>query len=788
MTTASASKIRSQTLQRRRWRITGRVQGVGFRPFVHRTATAHGLSGFVLNDAAGVVVEAQGTLRQLNSFANDMRVAKPALAVIHDIVITKIPTRDAETGFTIEQSLGDASPRAEIAPDLALCPACLADMNDVVDRRRFGYGLVNCTDCGPRFSIIREVPYDRPNTTMANFAMCADCRREYDDPADRRFHAQPTACHACGPKVELVDPHGAKIAGDPIRVAAERLARGEIVAIKGIGGFHLAVRADSEDAVQRLRQIKHRSFKPFALMCKDVAAAEQIVNLGERARAALSSSAAPIVLAPRHSGAAVAPSVAPASHRLGVMVAYTPIHHLLFAAASGRFGALVMTSGNDSDEPLVFTNEDAVEHLGRMCDSILWHDRPIERPVDDSVILDAGGAREPIVLRRSRGYVPTPLLLPDGLKSQGLCVGGELKNAVAVVRENQVILSQHLGDLEHARTYANFKRAVADLLRLFAIKPQWIAHDLHPSYVSTMYAAQLAREMHVPRVRPQHHYAHAAAVLAEHGQMGPALAVVCDGTGYGTDHTIWGGELLSVDFKGFRRLGHLRPLRLPGGDAAAKQPWRSAMALLLNAFGDEFADHPIVEQMAPDAEQARFVVEMLRTRANCVSSSSAGRVFDGVAALLGICRENHFEAQAPLALESAAWEFGAITATAPPPQPLFDLREHGEIDLSPLVRELVGRRLRGAPAEELASLFHDQFVAAWEAAVMRAVEQTKLIEVVLSGGVLCNEIVDRCLTERLAERGLHVLRHRLVPPNDGGLALGQAALASHWAANGLIEK
>jgi hydrogenase maturation protein HypF len=420
-----------------------------------------------------------------------------------------------------------------------------------------------------------------------------------------------------------------------------------------------------------------------------------------------------------------------------------------------------------------------------MCDAILWHARPIERPVDDSVLLDAGDRRGPVVLRRSRGYVPTPILLPDGLKSQGLCVGGEMKNTVAVVRENEVTLSQHLGDLAHARTYASFKRAIDDLLRLFAVKPQWVAHDLHPTYVSTMYAAQLARELHVPRVRFQHHYAHAAAVLAEHGQMGPALAVVCDGTGYGTDHTIWGGELLSVDFTGFRRIAHLRPIRLPGGDAAAKQPWRSAMALLLNAFGEQFIDHPIVAQLVADAGQAQFVAEMLRTRTNCVSSSSAGRLFDGVAALLGLCRENAFEAQAPLALESAAHEFGDVPA---PPRPLFELQQPGVIELSPLVRDLVERRLRGAPVEELAAGFHEQFVAAWEAAVLRAAEQTGLIEVVLSGGVLCNEIVDRQLTERLERRGLHVLRHRLVPPNDGGLALGQAALASYWAANGLIEK
>jgi hydrogenase maturation protein HypF len=655
-------------------------------------------------------------------------------------------------------------------------------LRDPLDKRRHGYALINCTNCGPRFSIIRSVPYDRPNTTMASFAMCDDCQAEYSSPADRRFHAQPTACRVCGPKVELVDPSGHPIPGDPIARAVEMLLDGKIVAVKGIGGFHLAVRADQTKAVYRLREIKHRSHKPFAVMVPNLEAARQIIDLSDRAAEAMTSPAAPIILAPRKAGAKIAATVAWGNHRLGVLVAYTPLHHLLFDALRARVSALVMTSANDSDEPLIFTNEDAISHLAGMCDAILWHDRPIQRPVDDSVLLDAAD-REPIPLRRSRGFVPSPILLSDQWQSEGICVGGELKNTVAVVRGREVILSQHLGDLEHARTYANFKRAVDDLVRLFAIKPQWVAHDLHPTYVSTMYAVQLARSLHVPRIKLQHHYAHAAAVLAEHGQTGPALAVVCDGTGYGSDGTIWGGELLAVDLEGFRRLGHLRQMRLPGGDAAAKQPWRCAMSLLLNAYGERFVDLPIFARLVDDVADARFVVQMLHNRTNCFTSSAAGRVFDGVAALLGLCRENHFEAQAPMALESAAHAFGESPRVS---QPLFELHEqHGMvIDLSPLVRELVHRRQRGAPSEELAALFHEQFVAAWVEAVLRAVEQTGLIEVVLSGGVLCNEIVDRELNRRLQSRGLRVLRHRLVPPNDGGLALGQAVLAVSRAARG----
>lgn len=777
--------LKPVSFRRREIRLAGRVQGIGFRPFIYLLARQYELTGFVRNDGRGVTIEVQGSPEALDHFIRDVKIRKPSLSIIREATARHLPLKAGEDRFQIVQSEATLARTVLPAPDLAVCPECLRDIRNEQDRRRLRYALTNCTACGPRFSIVREVPYDRGNTTMRSFPMCRDCRNEFEDPADRRFHAQPVACHSCGPNLEMVDPHGTRICGDPLSLAAEGLLQGQVIAIKGIGGFHLAVRADDARAVERLRQLKHRPCKPFAMMVGSANDAGRIVRFSRRGLTEFSSAAAPIVLAPRLANARVAPAVAPGSHRLGVMLAYTPLHHLIFDALRGRCAALVMTSANDSDEPLIFSHRDAVARLGDNCDGILWHDREIQRAVDDSVLLDVG-EHDPIVVRRSRGYVPTPLALPDGCRSTGICLGGELKNTVAVVRDGEAVLSQHLGDLQNARTYGAFKRAVTDLMDLTGVRPQWVAHDTHPAYVSALYAAQLASSLRVPRVTFQHHHAHAAAVLAEHGQVGPALAVVCDGTGYGSDGTIWGGELLWVDFNGFRRLGHLRPLRLPGGDAAAKQPWRSAMALLLNAFGDQFAEHPIVEQLAPDAEQARFVAAMLRTRTSCVSSSSAGRVFDGVAALLGICRENHFEAQAPMALESAAWEFGTIPATAG--QPLFDLREHGEIDLSPLVRELVGRRLHGAPAEELAWLFHDQFVAAWEAAVMRAVEQTRLIEVVLSGGVLCNELINCCLSERLAERGLHVLRHRLVPPNDGGLALGQAALASHWAANGLVEK
>ena len=780
MLATRANLLTADHVQRRQWRIRGRVQGVGFRPFVYRLAREHDLTGHVLNDETGVVVEAQGTADHLMQFASDIRAKKPALAVIREMVGNKLAPVENETEFTIDASLSaTATASADVSPDLAVCPRCLAELHDPHDKRRHGYPLINCTECGPRFSIIRKVPYDRGNTTMSAFAMCDACRSEYENPADRRFHAQPTACWACGPEVILIDRSGQMRRVAPVEEAARRLAEGEIITIKGLGGFHLAVRADQERAVRRLRDKKHRLHKPFALMVADLDAARRLVELSDGAAALMTSPVAPIVLAPRRPHGPVAPSVAPGNHRLGVMIAYTPLHHRIFDFLRGQCPALVMTSANDTDEPLVFQDDEAVSHVGLNSDAILLHRRPIERPVDDSVVIDAAG-RPPIVVRRSRGFVPTSIALPAECRSTGICMGGDLKCVVGVVRDGAVILSQHFGDLAHARTYANFKRAAADLMELFNVQPKWVAHDMHPAYVSTLYARQLAASLHIPCAPVQHHYAHAMAALIEHGQTGPALAVVCDGTGYGPDGTIWGGELLAVDLNRCKRVGHLAKIRIAGGDAAARQPWRSALSLVQAALGDGFLDHDSVAKLAPRTEDAHFVAHMLKTGTNCVTSTSAGRVFDGLAALLGLCCENTFEAQAPIALESAAQAFGRVPKLG---DALFELRGDDclTIELAPLVREILYRLRDGVPVEELAAIVHDQFVAAWEAAVVKASDQTGLICVVLSGGVFCNEIIDRELSDRLAARGLHVLRHELVPPNDGGLALGQAAIAAYRA-------
>jgi len=776
---------------RRRWRITGRVQGVGFRPLVYRLAHKMRIRGAVWNDADGVVAEGQGTPGQLDEFVCALRTEAPAAAVIRQIVEQEIPLDGDGESFEIRRTPAAASPTAEVAADLAICPDCLAEIRDPANARRHGYALTNCTHCGPRFSVIRAIPYDRINTTMAEFAMCPSCSQEYDDPADRRFHAQPTACQNCGPKMRLLDGGGNQIDEDPITGAVVRLLRGEIVAVKGIGGFHLAVRSDNQAAIARLRELKHRPAKPFALMCASLKAARKLVRLSPGGIALLASATAPIVLAPIiHDTDAVdsriAPAVAPGQHRLGIMLAYTPLHHLLFdQLAPAGVDTLVMTSGNDVDEPLAFEDADAISRLGGLCDAILLHNRPIQRAVDDSVVIDAPAA---IVLRRARGYVPEPIALPPKCDATpGLALGAEMKCTVAIYRDRQAVLSQHLGNLMRPRTFEAFKRAIADFRGLFDVTPQWIAHDLHPAYLSTEYARQLAGQREVPLIAVQHHHAHAAAVLAENGVAGPALAVVCDGTGYGTDGTIWGGELLVASLVDFCRVGRLRPLRLPGGDACAKQPWRCGLALLHMAFGPDFGQLPVCRRLT-EPQQLEFVRQMLLSGVSCVSSSSAGRVFDGMAALLGLCRENRFDAEAPMAVEAAAAgsEYSPLL-----PQKGYRLNDVDgliEIDLTPLVREIAGRAEGTTPAGELAMLFHQTLAEAWSDAVARAMQATNLHTVALSGGVFCNALFADLLGRRLENLGATVLRHRVLPANDGGISFGQAAVASARVRQGIDQR
>ncbi|MEI8197690.1 MAG: carbamoyltransferase HypF, partial [Phycisphaerae bacterium] len=577
--------------RRQQWRIQGQVQGVGFRPFIFRLAQTYGLTGSVRNEDSDVIIEAQGNDAQLAAFEQALQTG-PSMARVDRIVTSPMATLSSAADFQITPSTSSTHflPQSNITPDLAVCPDCQRELLAGSGRHRLaGYPLINCTHCGPRYSIVRRTPYDRANTTMSVFSMCPQCRAEYDDPAHRRFHAQPIACDACGPHLRLVTHLGEPVAGDPIAAAVRLLEAGQILAIKGLGGFHLAVRATDHAAVARLRQLKQRDAKPFAIMCASLAATQRLVDLSAAGAAALVSPVAPIVLASQRPNHGIAPAVAPGTHRLGVMLPYTPIQHLLFASGSGGAeegsigGGLVMTSANHADEPLIIDNDDALKRLGSLCDALLLHDRPIQRPADDSIVLDLSDD-DVLPIRRARGFVPTPITLPDSLRHApaGLCLGGELKNTIAVVTHGQAILSQHLGDLRHPRAYTLFQQTIRDLLELLVVQPRWIAHDLHPLYLSTQYATELARQWNVPLVPVQHHHAHAAALMAENNLEGPILAIVCDGTGYPPhpDTTIWGGELLLADWRGFRRLAHLRPLLLPGGDAASVDTRRPALAAL----------------------------------------------------------------------------------------------------------------------------------------------------------------------------------------------------------------
>jgi hydrogenase maturation protein HypF len=732
------------------------------------------LRGGVWNDGTGVIVEASGTPETLARFRAELKQV-PLPACIDDIAENVLSEQDLASGFQILPSQDVGSQTASIAPDAALCSACLSELSDPGDRR-YRYGLMTCTACGPRYSIILRVPYDRPNTSMADFDLCGRCRDEYDDPRDRRFHAQPIACHDCGPRIELVDPHRRLYAINAISAAAEALALGGIIAIKGLGGFHLAARADNEEAVARLRTLKRRDAKPFALMVRDIAIAESLVELSDNGRAALVSPAAPIVLAPRRTGIPIAENVADGTHRLGVMLPYTPIHHLLFQTRPD-LGPLVMTSANASDEPLVIDQDEAVRQFGSATDAILLHHRPIVRGVDDSVCIDVG--QGPVVpIRRARGYVPQSIRLELACEnSEGLCVGGDLKSAVAVVRGTEVLLSQHLGDLSSASTFDHFREVLCDLTELFGIRPQWIACDLHPRFLSSQEARDRTDREGLRIIEVQHHHAHAAALLAEHRIREPILAVVCDGVGHGTDETVWGGELLRVGLDSFDRLARLRPMPLVGGDAAAIDIRRCGLALLSQTFEHEAETHPVAKRLVPDEQERRWLVAMIRRGTGCVLTSAVGRLFDGVAALLGLVDRNDFEARAALALEAAAFHADATARSLPLGYVIHSQGRLMEIDLSPCVRSLVSGVVAGESVATLAAAFHDHLSAAWEKAVVLASRQTGIRTVGLTGGVFANALLLEKLSSRLAAHNLTVLRHHIVPPGDGGLALGQAAVA-----------
>jgi hydrogenase maturation protein HypF len=755
------------TSRRVRARVTGTVQGVGFRPFVYRLATELGLDGWVLNDTHGVLIEAEGERATVAELLGRVQREAPPLAMVESVEPTELEPR-GEEGFAIRASEDGGEPAAPVSADSATCEDCLAELFDPADRR-YRYPFVNCTNCGPRFTIVEGVPYDRPLTTMAGFEMCAACRAEYEDPLDRRFHAQPNACPECGPRARFVDAAGAELdragAEDAVAAAAAVLRVGAIVAVKGIGGYHLACRADSEHAVAELRGRKHREEKPFALLIADLEAAAALVELGDEEEALLTSRRRPIVLARRRPEAPVAASVAPRAGELGLMLPYSPLHQLLIADAGTP---LVMTSGNVSDEPIAYRDEDAFGRLGPIADAFLSHDRPIHTRTDDSVLRTVwrGGGERPLLLRRSRGYVPESLPLPLESARPVLACGAELKNTFCLAKGDRAWVGQHVGDLENYETLRSFGEGIAHFEELFAVAPELCAHDLHPDYLSTRYA--LEREG-LDLVGVQHHHAHLAACLAEHGETGMALGAIFDGTGLGIDGTVWGGEILCGDLAGCDRVAHLRQVVLPGGAAAIREPWRMACAWLREVSGGEPEPPPALAATV-EPRDWRNCLRVAEGDAGSPLTSSIGRLLDAVGALCGAPARVSYEGQAAIELEAMA-ERGERGRYEMP------LRG-GELDPVPALAALLDDLADEVPPALVAARFHETVAVATAAACEELARGQGLDTVVLSGGVFQNRLLLERTISLLDTAGLRVLVPERLPPNDGGVSFGQAAVAA----------
>lgn len=759
----------------RRYQIRGIVQGVGFRPFVFRTAEDHSLAGWVRNDSDGVVLEVQGEPPTLEAFIDDVRSKAPALARIESVaLLDQRQNGDAFESFEIQASDGSSRAQTLVSPDMGVCDDCLRELFDPGDRR-YLYPYINCTNCGPRYTIIRGVPYDRPLTTMSCFPMCEACEREYHDPRDRRFHAQPVACWECGPRVWLRDSRRpAEDPPDPIDAAAKLLLDGAIMAVKGLGGYHLVVDARNEAAVAELRRRKRREEKPLALMSSSLDAVREYAYVEDVEAELLESIARPILLLRKRPGGGIAEGIAPRNRNYGVMLAYTPIHHLLLR---DELDTVVATSGNVTDEPIAFEDDDALERLPSIADAFLLGNRRIHTRVDDSIAraVSLGGETVVTPLRRARGNTPEPVKAPFEPPPL-LAVGPELKNTICVSRGADLFLSHHIGDLKNAATRRSFEQAIESLSMLLEVKPELLAHDMHPGYLSTAYARQ---QSELPTVAVQHHHAHMAACMCEHRLTEPVLGVIFDGTGYGTDGRIWGGEFLLGDYTGFERAAQLEYCPLPGGDRAVEEPFRVALALLHQAHGS-FAelDLPVV---ARRSEEERHVLgRMIEQGVNSPLTSSMGRLFDGISALIGVRELARYDAQAAIELEQ-------LLEPGTEAEQLLDWELHAEesplrIDPRPLVRQLAAELERGGEsAGELSLRFHGTVLDMVRRTCLEIRERTGIETVVLSGGVFQNEFLLRGAYEKLREAGFAAYAHRKVPTNDGGVALGQAAIAG-WGA------
>ncbi|MBC7286559.1 MAG: carbamoyltransferase HypF [Armatimonadetes bacterium] len=777
--------------------VEGIVQGVGFRPFVSRLALDLSLGGSVHNFTGGVSIEVEGDAVNVEEFLERLVKEAPPISSIERIAVCELsPTGQNE--FVIVQSQSEGQP-IFVSPDVAICPDCARELADPSDRR-YLHPFINCTNCGPRFTIIRQLPYDRPFTSMARFEMCGACRAEYEDITNRRYHAQPVCCHECGPTLWLADATGRELGRGrkAIALAREMIARGGILAVKGIGGFHLACDATDNRAVHELRRRKNRWAKPLAVMSPSLQAVRTFAEIDETSAALLQGPQAPIVLLPKLLPERLAEAVAPDSSDYGVMLPYTPLHMLLLGAvplpdeSSERaqhepFTALVMTSGNLSDEPICTDNEEALERLRGIADAFLLHDREILTGCDDSVVRSSG--KGPMLMRRSRGFVPLPVKLPVEAPPL-LAVGGHFKNTFCIARGTLAYPSQHIGDLDNAEALDYFRRALQRMRDLFEIEPRLVACDLHPDYASTRMAEEIAAANRLSLVRVQHHHAHMAAVLADNGLHGPAVGIICDGTGYGPDGTIWGCELLVGDLKSFRRAGHLRYVPLPGGEMAVRQPWRVALAWLVDTFGSQPSDWPAPARrlLREVGQRGEAVLQMIERNVNCPLASSAGRLFDAVAALIGLRLEVQYEAQAAMALEAAA-----AKALEKPAQPLrFDIVRQicpggGEvkvIDPRPAIRQALEMVEAGALPCSIAMSFHIGFAICLVEAASIIASESGLKTVAVSGGTFQNRILLELVVDALAECGLEPVYHRGISPNDSGLCVGQAAVAAaRWSAD-----
>lgn len=779
--------VAENTPHRRRVTVRGVVQGVGFRPYLYGLATELALAGHVTNTPEGVVAEVEGSAAAVARFCDLIAAQAPPLACVESVQHREMPPVGG-TAFAILTSRTGGPARTLVSPDSATCADCLAELAAPADRRH-RHPFVNCTHCGPRFTIVTGVPYDRANTTMAGFAMCPDCAREYADPADRRFHAQPVACPACGPRLRLVLAQEARLGNaeepDPVTEARALLKRGAILAVKGLGGYHLACDASNPETVALLRRRKARGDKPFAVMARTADDVRHLVRLSPAERRLLEGRARPVVLVRRRPHPSYAPgdlrpadAVAPGSPDLGVMLPYTPVHHLLLGLPGDPDGPrlLVMTSGNLSGEPIVTDDNEALERLAHLADAWLTHDRPIHVPCDDSVVRVCDG--EPLVIRRSRGYAPLPVSLPLAVRP-ALAVGGDLKNAFCLGAGRQAWLSAHIGDMDDVGTQRVFERAVAQLESITGVRPETLVRDRHPGYRSAGWADRNAA--HRPVVRVQHHHAHIAAAMAEHGLDGtrPVIGVAFDGTGHGDDGAVWGGEFLCADYDRFTRFGHLAYVPLPGGDAAVRRPYRMALAHL-RAAGIDWSDDLACTTACPP-DELHVLERQLERGLNCVPTSSMGRLFDAVSSLAGVCHRAGYEAQAAVELEGAALHAPADDTTAY----AFALHASQEsrdgavrADPAPVLAAIVGDLRVGVEPALVAARFHRGVTGLVHRMCARARERHGLDTVALTGGVFANTLLSSACAAALREDGFTVLRHHLVPPNDGGLALGQLMVAA----------